>query len=182
MLGCMADAEDAVQEAFVKWLSLDTSKVENVRSYLIRMVTNSCLNILKQQKNIRKVESGSVSDILEDHEKEKSLFQFDIENQISEAWNFLHRKLEPVERAVFVLREVFDMDYEDLQFIVDRNAENCRKIVSRAKEKLRNTELPKVRISLPDHTMLDNLKAAFNRGHLAPLLENFSLDLFKKKK
>ena len=181
MLGSVSDAEDAVQDAVLKWLTIDTSKIENAKSYLISMVTNASLNILKQRKKRHIIDAQEISEEFEDQEKQTSLFQFDVENQVTEAWHFLHRKLEPVERAVFVLREVFDMDYEDLQFIVDRKAENCRKIVSRAKEKLRNAELPKVRISLSDHKILDSLMAAFHKGHLAPLVQDFSLDLFKKK-
>jgi len=182
ILGSISDAEDAVQDAILKWLTIDTGKVENAKSYLISMVTNASLNMLKQRKSLNNIDAQLVSDELEDQDKQNSLFHFDIENQITEAWNFLHRKLEPVERAAFVLREVFDMEYEDLQFVVDRKAENCRKIVSRAKEKLRNTELPKVKITLPDPKMMDNLKAAFNKGYLSPLVHDFSIDLFRKKK
>ena len=180
MLGSIADAEDAVHDAFVKWLTIDTSKVENTKAYLIKMVTNACLNVLQSKKE--KLPIDGLANVLTDVEKEKAVTHFDIENQLNEAWKYLHRKLEPIERTLFVLREVFNVEYEDLQLIVDRKAENCRKIVSRAKEKLRNKELPKFSISLPEVHLLDSFKAAYQKGNLTQLVQDFASELFHKKK
>lgn len=180
MLGSIADAEDAVHDAFMKWLSIDTSKIDNTKAYLIKMVTNACLNVLQSKKE--KFSIDGLADVLPDGEKESAITHFDVENQLNEAWKFLYRKLEPLERTVFVLREVFHVEYEDLQLIVDRKAENCRKIVSRAKEKLRNTELPKFSVSLPEVHLLDSLKAAIQKGNLSQLVQDFTSELFHKKK
>lgn len=180
MLGSIADAEDAVHDAFVKWLSIETSAIENTKAYLIRMVTNSCLNVIQSKKETLQVDM--LSESLIDLDKEKSLTNFDLEDQLSEAWKYLHRKLEPIERTVFVLREVFNVEYEDLQFIVDRKAENCRKIVSRAKSKLKSTEFPKLPTSFPEMHLLDSFKSACQKGHLTQLVQDFTADLFHKKK
>ena len=181
ILGCMADAEDAVQEAYEKWLSIDTSKIENTKAYLVRMVTNTSINILRTKKDKQAVPVEYLTEMI-DVDREQEVQLFDLENQLTEAWKFLHRKLEPLEKTVFVLREVFNVDYQDIQLIVDKKAENCRKIVSRAKEKLRSTDLPKLKISLPEVHLPDSFKAACQKGNLTQLIQDFSLDLFGKKK
>lgn len=177
----MADAEDAVQEAYEKWLSIDTSKIENTKAYLVRMVTNTSINILRTKKDKQAVPVEYLTEMI-DVDREQEVQLFDLENQLTEAWKFLHRKLEPLEKTVFVLREVFNVDYQDIQLIVDKKAENCRKIVSRAKEKLRSTDLPKLKISLPEVHLPDSFKAASQKGNLTQLIQDFSLDLFGKKK
>lgn len=182
LLGSMADAEDAVQDAFVKWLTIDTSKVENAKAYLIRMVTNSCINMLQSQKGKPLVGDEILDTHVLDSEHEKHFFHFDFENQLGEAWKFLHKKLEPVERTVFVLREVFNVEYEDLQLIVDKKADNCRKIVSRAKEKLSHAEFPKLPVSIPEVHLFDSFKAACQKGNLSQLISDFTSDIFSKKK
>ena len=180
MLGSLSDAEDAVQDSFAKWLTVDTSKIENAKAYLVKMVTNTCLNKLQQRK-MKNLLEEEVSETLEDVDTQSSLFHFDFENQLSEAWSFLQSRLEPLETAVYVLREVFQIDYEDLQEIAGRKADNCRKIVSRAKEKLKRPGLPKIKVAFPDRQLLDSLIAAHNKGGLTQLISDFSFDLFKKK-
>lgn len=182
LLGSIADAEDAVHDAFVKWLSIDTSKIENTKAYLVRMVTNSCLNLIQSKKNKQTFQVEELNDTLEDQEKENAVVHFDVENQLNEALKYIHRRLEPLERTVYVLREVFNVEYEDLQNIVGRKADNCRKIVSRARLKLRKVELPKLSVSIPDLNLLDGFKAACHKGHFTDLVNNFALDLFHKKK
>ena len=182
LLGSIADAEDAVQDAFVKWLSIDTSKVENIQAYLVRMVTNSCLNLIQSKKNKLILQVDDLSDELIDRDKEHEITHFDLESQLNEALKYLHRRLEPLERTVYVLREVFNVEYEDLQNMVDRKADNCRKIVSRAKQKLKKVELPKIPVSLPEMNLLDGFRAACQKGNLTDLVSDFSLDFLHTKK
>lgn len=179
MLGCMADAEDAVQEAYIKWLSIDTTKIENTKAYLTKMVTNACLNVI-QTKNGKNSMFVDAIDQIEDQQQVDQVDSFDLENQLSVAWKFLHRKLEPLERTVFVLREVFNVEYQDLQLIVDKKADNCRKIVSRAKEKLKNAELPKLKVSMPDISLPESFKSACQKGSLSNLIQEFTKDFSEK--
>jgi RNA polymerase sigma-70 factor (ECF subfamily) len=181
MLGSMTDAEDAVHDTFLKWLTIDTTKIENIKAYLVRMVTNACLNIINARNRRKSTPLEEFEEVLEDKNVENTLTLFDVENQLNEAWAFMHRKLEPVERGIFVLRELFNVDYEDLQVIFDRKADNCRKIVSRAKEKLKTPELPKLPISLPSLPLLESFRNACHKGHLAPLISDLYADLFYEK-
>lgn len=182
MLGSMADAEDAVHDAFVKWFTIDTSKIENAKAYLVRMVTNICLNILKSRNEKKNLHIDAVHDTLEDRETEEALNQFDFENQLNEAWKYIHRKLEPVEQAIYVLREGFNVEYEDLQLIFDRKAENCRKIVSRAKQKLDSADFRSIPKSISQMHLLDSIKNASRKGHIAQLISDFTSETFNKKK
>lgn len=182
MLGSMADAEDAVHDAFVKWFTIDTSKIENVKAYLVRMVTNICLNIIKSRKDRQNLHIEAVHDTLEDRDVEEGLNHFDLENQLNEAWRYIHRKLEPIEQAIYVLREGFNVEYEDLQLIFDRKAENCRKIVSRAKSKLNNTDFKSIPKSFSQMDLLDSIKNASRKGHITQLISDFTSETFNKKK
>ena len=178
MLGSIADAEDAVHDAFVKWLTIDTSKIENTKAYLIRIVTNTCLNILQQKDRNQEL----IEEVIEDEEKKHSFFHFDLNNQLTEAWKQLHARLRPIERKVYVLREVFDIDYEDLQHLVDRKADNCRQILSRAKSKLKQTGNLKVNLALPEKSQINSFLNSFRDGQLTQLLHDLSFEIFTKKK
>lgn len=174
----MADAEDAVHDTFVKWFSIDTSKIQNAKAYLIRMLTNICLNVLQSRKNKDSVSLDEMSDSIADHDSHTSLVSFDIENQLDEALKYIYRKLEPIEQGIFVLREAFDVEYEDLQVIFDKKAENCRKILSRAKSKLKNTDLKQFSGSITPNHILDNIKNASRKGYLAQLINHFKSENF----
>ncbi len=182
MLGSMADAEDAVHDAFVKWFTIDTTKIENAKAYLVRIVTNICLNILKSRNEKINLQIDAVEDTLEDKDTEELLNQFDFENQLNEAWKFIHRKLEPIEQAIYVLREGFNVEYDDLQLIFNRNAANCRKIVSRAKEKLNKTDFRSIPKTFSNIDVLESIKNASRKGHITQLISDFTSEAFNKKK
>jgi RNA polymerase sigma factor (sigma-70 family) len=177
MLGSMADAEDVVHDTFVKWLTIDTSKVENAKAYLTKTLTNKCLNIIKYrgQKNILNIDD--LHESLEDRKTEEEISQFDFEHQLDEAWKFLHRKLEPIEQAIFILRELFNVEYEDLQLIFNKKADNCRQIVSRAKSKLKDSDLKDVTLSFPQLHLLESIKNASQKGSLSQLINDFIFEI-----
>ena len=137
LLRCKADAEDIVQDTFLKWLSIDTSKIQNTKAYLIRAVTNNCLNHLKSLKRKKEeyFDSIQLSELIVKF-KESDLAHFDFEKELSNAFKILHTKLEPLERAAYLLKEVFDFDYKAIQEVLGKKADHCRQLLSRAKTKL----------------------------------------------
>ncbi len=137
MVGSIQDAEDIVQDTFLKWLTIDHDKIKNTKSYLIKAVTNNCINHLNslKKKKDEYLENLNSSELLEKY-RELDFAKFDLETEVSEALALVHKKLEPIEKAIFLMREVFDFDYEELQEIFDRKKDNCRQIFCRAKEKL----------------------------------------------
>lgn len=172
MVGSIADAEDIVQDTFLKWLTVNTEKIENTKAYLIRAVTNNCLNHLNtlKRKKDECLHNLNPSDLI-DWYKEKEFFNFDMENEISAALNVLHKKLEPVEKGIFILRELFDFDYEELQHIFDKKKDNCRQLFSRAKEKLA-TETNKIKTDISASQFVDSFKKACNFGSPADIIKD----------
>ena len=181
MVGCVEDAEDIVQDTFLKWLTIDTSKVANTKAYLIKSVTNNCLNHLTsiKRKKDELLENLNPADLIEKY-KEKEIFHFDVENEVSAALAVVHKKLEPVEKAVYILREVFNFEYEEIQLLFDRKKENCRQLFFRAKEKL-TKEPTRFKIDLQDHfKFLDSFKKACDFGNVADLIGDLTNDIKEK--
>jgi len=165
MVGSFADAEDIVQDTFLKWLTVDHNKIKNTKSYLIRAVTNNCINHLENLKKKKKeyLETAQLPDIFKSH-KDGNIFSFDLENQLSEALAILHAKLEPMEKTIYILREAFNFEYDELQELLDKKKENCRQLFCRAKKNLEK-EARKFSIDLSKHnTYLESFKKACSKG------------------
>ena len=160
MLRCKADAEDIVQETFMKWLSQEQTKIRNTKAYLIKAVTNNCINHLKtiRSKRLEYLESFHWPEFIEKFRETTDLAHIDLEAELSKAFLVLQNKLEPLERAVYVLKEVFDFDYKALQLLLDKKQEHCRQAFCRAKKKLNEEK--------------DHFKAVF-QPKKAALLESF---------
>jgi len=151
IVGSTEDAKDVVQDTFLKWLSVDHAKIENTKAYLIRSVRNNALSHLESLKN-KKEEFNPNFDIIEkiDHwYKETEFPKIDIENELAAALFILQMKLEPLERAVFLMKEVFNFDYDTIQETLEKRKDHLRQLVSRAKKKLEkdteNFSLPSIK-------------------------------------
>lgn len=150
LVRCKQDAEDIVQETFLKYLSIDQRSIENTRAYLIKAVTNNCLNHLAALRRKKVEYMDSLSESIR-HFKETNFAHLDLEKDLHKAMAVIHTKLEPLERAVYLLKEVFDVDYDTLQATFDKKKEHCRQLLCRAKKKLaENTP----RLSMPDTSKL----------------------------
>lgn len=137
MLRSKADAEDVVQETFIKWLSREQEKIQNTKAYLIRAVTNNCLNHLRSRKKREQcLESNHWQEIVEKFRETTDFSHLDLEAELAKALHVLQHRLEPLERAVYVLKEVFDFDYSALQELLDKKQDHCRQLFCRAKKKL----------------------------------------------
>ena len=161
LVRCKADAEDIVQETFLKWLSLDHNKIENTKAYLIKAVTNNCLNHLNsfKKKKTEYFDSLHLPEFLQ-KVKDTNLAHLDVDANLKAAFKVLNTKLEPLERAVFLLKEVFDFDYEAVQVTLDKKKDHCRQLLSRAKKKL-SDETAKIHFDMPDTTkMMESFRRA----------------------
>ncbi|QGN57487.1 RNA polymerase sigma-70 factor [Nostocoides sp. HKS02] len=136
MLGSAADAEDVVQETWLRWANLaddGQAEVRNPRAYLVRMVTRQALNRLRTLARRREDYVGewlpepllTSPDVAEDVEFAES---------VSIAMLTVLETLTPTERAVFVLREVFDVPYEEIAQAVGKGTANVRQVAHRARE------------------------------------------------
>ena len=169
-----ADAEDIVQETFLKWLSIDTEKIQNTKAYLIKAVRNNCLNHINSLKKKKEeyLETINVTEFIHRF-KENNFSHLDLEADLANAFKVMQTKLEPLERAVYLLKEVFDFDYEALQVILDKKKAHCRQLVCRAKKKL-GEETSRMHFDLPDPS---RLMASFRRACDMGNASEFVLDL-----
>jgi len=178
LLRSKADAEDVVQETFLKWLTIDSEKIENTKAYLIKAVTNNCLNHLNslRKKKEEYLDSINVSEFIHRF-KENNFSHLDLEADLAKAFRVIQAKLEPLERAVYLLKEVFDFDYEALQEALDKKKDHCRQLVCRAKKKL-SDQTSKMHFDLPDATQLmASFRKACDMGNAAEFVQDLKKDI-----
>lgn len=178
LLRSKADAEDVVQETFLKWLTIDSEKIENTKAYLIRAVTNNCLNHINslRKKKEEYLDSINVSEFIHRF-KENNFSHLDLEADLAKAFAVIQAKLEPLERAVYLLKEVFDFDYEALQEALDKKKDHCRQLVCRAKKKL-SEETSKMHFDLPDASQLmASFRKACDMGNATEFVQDLKKDI-----
>jgi RNA polymerase sigma-70 factor (TIGR02957 family) len=132
ILGSAADAEDVLQETWLRWAKADLDQVRDRRAYLVRITTRQALNRLRSMQRRREAYVGhwlpepllTTPDVAEDVELTES---------VSTALMLVLETLSPTERAVFVLREVFDVSYEEIAAAVEKTPDTVRQIAHRAR-------------------------------------------------
>jgi len=180
MVGSLADAEDIVQDTYLKWLTVDQKKIKNTKAYLTKAVVHNCLNhinSLKRRKD-QYLENFNPEDLIE-RIKEKEFPKLDLDIDVSNALAVLHKKLAPLEKGIYILREVFNVEYYDLQNIFDKKKENCRQLFCRAKEKI-NLETSKIKINPNQSRFLESFKNACQSGQLSDFISELSNDIKAK--
>ncbi|WP_349774076.1 RNA polymerase sigma-70 factor [Lederbergia lenta] len=139
MLGTISEAEDIVQETFLRAYQMKEQKIDNKKAYLCKMVTNRCLDVLKSARYKREQYIGPwnpeplLIEKTDDSDPSEIVLQ---KEGLSIAFLRMMEHLAPDERAVLLLREVFDFPYSEIANIMEKKEENCRKIFSRAKQKI----------------------------------------------
>ena len=137
LLGTVADAEDAVQETFLRWEQADRSAIENPGGWLTTVLTRHCLDQLRSARARREAYVGpwlpepmvEVADMVAEDPAERVA----LDESVSLAMLVVLETLSPAERAVFVLHDVFGMDFEDVAETVGRTPAACRQLASRAR-------------------------------------------------
>lgn len=137
MLGSVMDAEDAVQEAFLRWEQSPQDGVRAPKSYLSTVVTRLCIDQLRSARTQREQYIGPwLPEPLITGEAADVDDKLSLADSISMAFLVLLERLAPVERAVFLLREVFGYEYAEIAAIVEKSEANCRQILRRARERI----------------------------------------------
>ncbi|TDC19411.1 RNA polymerase sigma-70 factor [Streptomyces sp. 8K308] len=169
MLGSAADAEDVLQETWLRWVEVDLSGVRDQRAYLVRIATRQALNRLRAVRRRREAYVGSwlpeplltTPDVAEDVELAES---------VSMAMMLVLETLSPTERAVFVLREAFDVGYEEIAAAVGRSPAAVRQIARRAR---RHVDARRPRTVVPasqTRAALESFRRALETGDPRDLL------------
>ncbi|MET9586262.1 RNA polymerase sigma-70 factor [Streptomyces sp. NPDC006539] len=176
MLGSAADAEDVLQESWLRWADVDRSQVRDPRAYLVRTVTRQTLNRLRTMSRSREEYVGewlpepllTSPDVAEDVELAES---------VSIAMLTVLETLGPTERAVFVLREVFEMPYGEIAEAVGKSATAVRQIARRAREHVA-ARRPRVQVSRSEQqAVVQRFLAALRTGQLQELLDVMAPDV-----
>jgi len=129
MLGSVADAEDAVQEAFVRWMGTDRAAVREPEAFLRRTVTRLCLDQLKSARHQRETYIGPwLPDPVVEEEPEED---------VTLPLMLALERLSPLERAAFLLHDVFGVEFEEIAKTLDRDAAACRQLAARARAHVR---------------------------------------------
>jgi RNA polymerase sigma-70 factor (ECF subfamily) len=138
MMGGAADAEDIVQEAFVRYSGAADAEIASPKAYLTTIVTRLCIDAKRSARSRREEYVGPwLPEPIADEGAAGAAPDEMLADSIGYAFLLVLEKLGPVERAVFVLHEVFELEYEEIGSIVGKSTANCRQIGARARERVR---------------------------------------------
>ncbi|MER6848438.1 RNA polymerase sigma-70 factor [Streptomyces flaveolus] len=176
MLGSAADAEDVLQETWLRWAGVDLAEVRDPRAYLVRITTRQALTRLRTLGRRKESYVGSwlpeplltTPDVAEDVE---------LADSVSMAMMLVLETLTPTERAVFVLREVFDLDYDEIAEAVDKSPAAVRQTAHRARAHVAARRPRGVVSPTETRDALDAFQRAVRTGDLQGLLDILAPDV-----
>ncbi|MHC5258579.1 RNA polymerase sigma-70 factor [Streptomyces sp. UC4497] len=176
MLGSAADAEDVLQESWLRWAEADRTGVRDPRAYLVRIVTRQSLNRLRTLSRRREDYVGqwlpepllTSPDVADDVELAES---------VSIALLTVLETLGPMERAVFVLREVFDVPYGEIAEAVGKSPATVRQIARRARDHVAARQ-PRIKVARTEQqAVVERFLEAMRTGNLQGLMEVMAPDV-----
>lgn len=153
MLGSHADADDIVQEAFLRWHGAATDQVHTPEAWLVTTTTRLCIDRLRQRRAERAAYVGPWLPEPLVEEPPAADAATELASDLSVAFLALLERLAPEERAAFLLHEVFESDYGEIAAALGKSEVACRQIVSRARRRVRE-ERPRTRVSAAAHERL----------------------------
>ena len=181
MLGSAMDAEDMVQETYLRYQNTPKDSIDSLKAFLTTIISRLCVDQLHLARRTREQYLGPwlpepiiTAATLQGSGPEERV---DREESISMAFLLLLEQLQPVERAVFLLREVFDYDYAEIATFLGKSEVACRQWFSRAKKHLADH---RPRYSTPPETqrhMLTSFQRALQAGEMIPLMNLLAEDV-----
>ena len=176
MLGSAADAEDVLQETWLRWSAVDLDEVEHQRAYLVRITTRLALTRLRTLRRRKESYVGpwlpepllTTPDVAENVELAES---------VSMAMLLVLETLAPTERAVFVLREVFDLGYDEIAEAVEKTPATVRQIAHRARAHVAERRPREVASPAESRAALAAFQRAIETGDLQGLLDILAPDV-----
>jgi RNA polymerase sigma factor (sigma-70 family) len=176
MLGSRADAEDAVQDTFIKWQNADKCTIENCAAWLTAACTRRCIDLLRSAHRSRVDYVGAwLPEPIQTASETMSDETPELASSLTTAFLLMLERLTPKERAAYLLHEIFEMAYPDIARALGIQEATCRKLVSRARS---NIDDAKVRYTTPverQEQLLAAFQGAITKGdtrELAALLSD----------
>jgi RNA polymerase sigma-70 factor (ECF subfamily) len=175
MLSSRAEAEDIVQEAYVRWHEVDDRRIDNPEAWLVTTTTRLAIDRLRRLKTEREVYAGPwlPEPIVTAAPPDRHL---DLADDLSVAFLMLLERLAPEERAAFLLHDVFDVGYGEIAAVIEKSEAACRQVVHRARERVRGD---RKRFDVPDSAktaLLERFTAAVEAQDEQALLALFAPD------
>jgi RNA polymerase sigma-70 factor (TIGR02957 family) len=176
MLGSAADAEDVLQETWLRWVGVDLDTVQDQRAYLVRITTRQALTRLRSLRRRRESYVGpwlpepllTAPDVADDVE---------LADSVSMAMLLVLETLTPTERAVFVLRDVFDLGYDEIAQSVDKSPATVRQIAHRARAHVAARRPREVVSAAETRSAIEAFQRAVETGDLQHLLDILAPDV-----
>lgn len=177
MLGSLAEAEDIVQDAYLRWHKADRNTVADARAYLSSTVARLCLDHLKSARVRREQYVGPwLPEPIIDPSILAPDTASELADDLSVALMMTLERLSPLERAAFILHDVFDMDFDTIASVLDRNVAACRQLAARARAHVHD-ERPRFNASPEDAARLsDAFHQAVLSGSVAGLGQMLAAD------
>jgi RNA polymerase sigma-70 factor, ECF subfamily len=171
MLGSVADAEDILQEAFIRWQQSQQEEIRSPRAFLVTIVSRLCVNHLQSARVQREQYVGQwLPEPIVTGAEGDPLGIIRIDESLSMAFLVLLERLTPVERAVFLLREVFEYEYSEIASVLGQTEANCRQILRRARQHV-GAMRPRFRTPPQKRdALMESFLAAINTGAMDGLM------------
>jgi RNA polymerase sigma-70 factor, ECF subfamily len=178
MLGKIADAEDILQETFIRWIQASNSEIRSPRAFLVTITSRLCINHLQSAQVQREQYVGEwLPEPLVTGAGSDPLGIVRVDESLSMAFLVLLERLTPIERAVFVLREVFEYDYAEIAAVLDQSEANCRQVLHRARQHV-TAMRPRFRASPSKRSdLLERFLRATGSGDLRGLIDLLAEDV-----
>jgi RNA polymerase sigma-70 factor (ECF subfamily) len=138
MLGSRTDAEDLLQDAYLRWHESSRTTIQSAIAFLVTITTRLCVDRLRELKQERACSIGRwlPEPIVDDHIRSPEM-QREFADDVSVAFLAVLERLSPEERAAFLLHDVFDYDYPEMAQALDKSETACRQLIHRARARLR---------------------------------------------
>jgi RNA polymerase sigma-70 factor (ECF subfamily) len=154
MLGTRADAEDVVQDAWLRWHAADHAALQTPEAWLVTVTTRLAIDRLRSRKAEREAYFGWwLPEPLVDIDERTPETAAELASEVSVALMWVLERLSPEERAAFLLRQVFDQNYADIAAMLEKSEAACRQMVSRAQERVQR-EQPRFSVAPDAHREL----------------------------
>jgi len=178
MVGGVADAEDILQEAFIRWQQSRQEEIRSPRAFLVTIVSRLCINHLQSARVQREEYVGQwLPEPIVTGAEGYPLGMIRIDESLSMAFLVLLERLSPVERAVFLLREVFEYQYSEISSVLGQTQTNCRQILRRARQHI-GAVRPRFRTPPPKRDdLMERFLAAINTGEMEGLMSLLTEDV-----
>jgi RNA polymerase sigma-70 factor (ECF subfamily) len=150
MLGSAAEAEDAVQEAWLKVARADTSLVENMRGWLTTVVSRVCLDLLRSRTSRREDALDAAPELVVGA---RAMADRELADAVGAAMLIVLDKLDPAERVAFVLKDLFGMPFDEIAAILGRTSAATRQLASRARRRVQGATAPEVDLATQRRTV-----------------------------